>query len=128
MNLLLDTHILLWAAGLPERLSEEARQLIANPDHRVFFSAASIWEITIKCGLERADFRVDPHLFRRGLLENGYEELPIISSHTLGVSHLPPIHRDPFDRILVAQAEYEGFLLLTSDEMVARYPGPVRKI
>ena len=128
MNLLLDTHILLWAAGMPERLSEEARSLIADAENRVYFSAVSIWEITIKNGLGRSDFRVDPHLFRRGLLENGYEELPIISSHTLGVSHLPPIHRDPFDRILVAQAEYEGFLLLTGDEMVAQYPGPVRKV
>lgn len=128
MNLLLDTHLLLWAAGFPERLSEQARALLEEPDNRLFFSAASIWEVTIKNGLGRADFQVDPHLLRRGLVENGYEELPIISSHTLAISHLPPIHRDPFDRILVAQAEYEGILLLTSDEVVARYPGPVRRV
>ena len=128
MNLLLDTHVLLCAAGFPERLSEQARALLEEPDNRLFFSAASIWEVTIKNGLGRADFQVDPHLLRRGLVENGYEELPIISSHTLAISHLPPIHRDPFDRILVAQAEYEGILLLTSDEVVARYPGPVRRV
>ena len=128
MNLLLDTHLLLWAAGSPERLSVEAQALIEDPENRLFFSAASIWEVTIKNGLAKPAFQVDPHLFRRGLVENGYEELPIISSHTLAISHLPPIHRDPFDRILVAQAEYEGILLLTSDEMVARYPGPIRQV
>lgn len=128
MNLLLDTHLLLWAAGSPERLSVEAQALIEDPENRLFFSAASIWEVTIKNGLGKPAFQIDPHLFRRGLVENDYEELPIISSHTLAISHLPPIHRDPFDRILVAQAEYEGILLLTSDEMVARYPGPIRQV
>ncbi len=128
MNLLLDTHLLLWAASLPERLPEEARALIEDAENRLFFSAASIWEVTIKNGLGKPAFQIDPHLFRRGLVENGYEELPIISSHTLAISHLPPIHRDPFDRILVAQAEYEGILLLTSDDMVAGYPGPIRRV
>lgn len=128
MNLLLDTHLLLWAAGFPERLPAEARALLEEPENRLFFSAASIWEVTIKNGLGKPAFQVDPHLLRRGLVENGYEELPIISSHTLAISHLPPIHRDPFDRMLVAQAEYEGILLLTSDEVVARYPGPVRLV
>lgn len=128
MNLLLDTHLLLWAAGFPERLSVEAGALIEDPENRLFFSAASIWEVTIKDGLGKPAFLIDPHLFRRGLVENDYEELPIISSHTLAISHLPPIHRDPFDRILVAQAEYEGILLLTSDDRVARYPGPIRRV
>lgn len=128
MNLLLDTHLLLWAAGFPERLSVEARALIEDPGNRLCFSAASIWEVTIKNGLGKRAFQIDPHLFRRGLVENDYEELPIISGHTLAISHLPSIHRDPFDRILVAQAEYEGILLLTSDEMVARHPGPIRQV
>ncbi len=128
MILLLDTHLLLWAAGCPERLSQAARRMIADPRNALWFSAASIWEITIKRGLGRPDFRVDPHLLRRGLLENGYTELPITSTHVLATAHLPPIHKDPFDRILVAQAESEGALLLTSDETVARYPGPVRKV
>lgn len=128
MNLLLDTHILLWAAAEPSRLSSEATALIGDESNRLYFSAASLWEIVIKNGLGRPDFRVDPHLLRRGLVDNGYSELPITSQHTLAVSHLPDIHKDPFDRILVAQAETEGFLLMTSDELVARYPGPVRLI
>lgn len=128
MNLLLDTHILLWAAAEPEMLSCEAATLISNESNRLYFSAASLWEVVIKNGLGRADFHVDPHLLRRGLVDNGYLELQISSQHTLAVSHLPDIHKDPFDRILVAQAEIEGFQLLTSDELVGRYPGPVRLV
>ena len=128
MNLLLDTHLLLWAAAEPNKLSPEAAAMISNENNRLYFSAASIWEVVIKNGLGRSDFRVDPHLLRRGLVDNGYSELPITSQHTLAVSHLPDIHKDPFDRILVAQSEAEGFLLLTSDELVARYPGPIRLI
>ena len=128
MILLLDTQLLLWAAGHPERLSEEARSMITEPRNQLWFSAAGLWEITIKKGLGRRDFRIDPHLLRRGLLDNGYRELPITSQHAMATAHLPPIHKDPFDRMLVAQAESEGALLLTSDEVVARYPGPVRGI
>lgn len=128
MNLLLDTHILLWAAGAPERLSPEAVELIEAEANKLHFSAASLWEITIKNDLGRSDFKVDPHLFRRGLLENGYIELPITSQHVLGLNHLPPIHKDPFDRILVAQAEHEGFLLLTADEKLLQYPGPIKGV
>ena len=128
MNLLLDTHILLWAAAEPNKLSPEATAMISNENNRLYFSAASIWEVVIKNGLGRPDFHVDPHLLRRGLVDNGYTELAISSLHTLTVSHLPEIHKDPFDRILVAQAETEGFLLLTADDLVARYPGPVRRI
>lgn len=102
--------------------------MITEPRNELWFSAASLWEITIKHGLGRRDFRVDPHMLRRGLLENGYAELPIGSQHAMATAHLPPIHKDPFDRMLVAQAESEGALLLTSDEVVARYPGPVRKV
>lgn len=128
MNLLLDTHILLWAAGTPERLSPEAVALIESEANNLHFSAASLWEITIKNDLGRPDFKVDPHLFRRGLLENGYTELPITSQHVLGLGHLPVIHKDPFDRILVAQAEHEGFLLLSADEKLAQYPGPIKRV
>jgi PIN domain nuclease of toxin-antitoxin system len=126
--LLLDTHLLLWAAGQPDRLSQEARRMIAAPRNELCFSAASLWEITIKRGLGRPDFRVDPNLLRRGLVENGYAELPITSDHAMATAHLPPIHKDPFDRVLVAQAESEGALLLTTDEIVARYPGPIRRV
>lgn len=128
MNLLLDTHILLWAAAQPDKLSPEAATLISSENNRLYFSAASLWEVVIKNGLGRTDFHVDPHLLRRGLVDNGYLELAISSQHTLAVGHLPDIHKDPFDRILVAQAETEGFLLLTSDDVVGRYPGPVRLV
>jgi PIN domain nuclease of toxin-antitoxin system len=128
VDILLDTHLLLWAASEPQRLSEEAVTLINDTGNRLYFSAASLWEVVIKRGLDRADFTVDPHLLRRGLVENGYLELPVSARHTLAVAHLPPIHRDPFDRILVAQAESEGLRLLTSDDTVARYPGSIRRV
>jgi PIN domain nuclease of toxin-antitoxin system len=128
MILLLDTQLLLWTAGRPDKLSEEARSMIADSRNELWFSAASLWEITIKLGLGRDDFRVDPHLLRRGLVDNGYTELTITSNHTMATAHLPPIHKDPFDRMLVAQAEWEGALLLTADEVVARYPGPIRRV
>lgn len=128
MKLLLDTHVLIWAAGFPDRLSANARELIADADNDLFFSAASLWEIAIKSGLGREDFTVDARLLRRGLLDNGYSELPVASEHAVAIDGLPPIHRDPFDRLLIAQAMVEGITLLTADELVARYPGPVRKI
>ncbi|GAL98870.1 pilus retraction motor protein PilT [Acetobacter tropicalis NRIC 0312] len=128
MRLLLDTHLLLWAAGEPDKLSARAKTLMEDQDNVLVFSAASLWEITIKTGLGRADFQVDPHLLRRGLIENGYEELPITSQHALAVGQLPDVHRDPFDRILVAQATVEGLLLLTHDPLVKAYPGPVEAV
>ena len=126
MRLLLDTHLLLWAAYAPARLSAAARALVEDPDHQPVFSAASLWEVVIKRGLDRADFRVDPRLLRRGLLENGYVELAITGEHALAVDLLPPLHKDPFDRIMVAQAQVEGATLLTADAAMARYAGPVR--
>jgi PIN domain nuclease of toxin-antitoxin system len=128
MKLLLDTHLLLWAAGEPERLSSRARRLINDAQNELLFSAASLWEVAIKRGLGREDFKVDPRLLRRGLLDNGYNELPIISDHVVAIDSLPPIHKDPFDRLLVAQATVEGVTLLTLDPLVAQYPGPVRKL
>ncbi|MBZ9678735.1 type II toxin-antitoxin system VapC family toxin [Mesorhizobium sp. ES1-1] len=126
MKLLLDTHLLLWAAGDPRRLPLAALGEIENPENELLFSAASLWEIAIKRGLGRDDFQVDPHLLRRGLFDNGYHELPITSQHAITVDGLPAIHKDPFDRILIAQAIAEGILLLTMDKFVARYPGPIR--
>ena len=128
MKLLLDTHLLLWAASTPERLSSEVRQWIEPTDSELLFSAASLWEVAIKAGLGREDFQVDARLLRRGLLDNGYAELPIGSDHAVAVAALPPIHKDPFDRLLVAQATVEGITLLTADALVAQYPGPVRKV
>ncbi len=128
MKLLLDTHLLLWAAGQPSRLSPAARAYLDNPDNELLFSAASFWEIAIKQGLGRDDFRLDARLLRRGLRDNGYGELPVTSAHTLMLDTLPPLHKDPFDRILVAQCIAEGITLLTADPLVAQYPGPVRSV
>jgi len=128
MKLLLDTHVLLWAAGDPDRLPAATRDLLDDSGNALFFSAASLWEIAIKSRLGRADFSVDARLLRRGLLDNGYNELPIGSGHAVEIDALPDIHKDPFDRILIAQAMVEGMLLLTADDVVAQYPGPIRKI
>ena len=128
MKLLLDTHLLLWAAGEPDRLPLSAVAEIENASNDLLFSPASLWEVAIKRGLGRDDFTVDPRLLRRGLLDNGYQELPITSEHAVAIDGLPPIHKDPFDRILVAQAIVEGITLLTVDDVVAHYPGPIRKL
>lgn len=128
MKLLLDTQILLWAAGQPERLSAAARKLLNNRRNELVFSAASLWEIAIKKTLGREDLRVEPRLLRRGLLDNGYTELPVTSQHAVSIDGLPALHKDPFDRLLLAQATCEGITLLTGDAQLARYPGPVRKV
>ena len=128
MKLLLDTHLLLWAAGKPGRLSADARRLMKDAANELVFSAASLWEIVIKRGLGRDDFQVDPRLFRRGLLDNGYNELPLGSEHAVAIDGLPLLHKDPFDRILIAQALVEGIILLTMDPLVAQYSGPVRRV
>lgn len=128
MKLLLDTQLLLWAAGHPERLSASARRQLNDPKNELFFSAVSIWEITIKNGLGRDDFRVEPRVFRRGLLDNGYIEIPITSEHAVNVESLPPLHKDPFNRLLLSQALVEGITLLTADAQLARYRGPTRKV
>jgi PIN domain nuclease of toxin-antitoxin system len=128
VKLLLDTQLLLWAADRSERLGRSVRTLIDDPANDLIFSAASIWEIAIKSRLGRDDFRVEPRQLRRGLLDNGYLELPITSQHVVGIDGLPPLHKDPFDRLLLAQALAEGLTLLTADARLARYPGPVRKV
>ena len=128
MKLLLDTQVLLWAAGNSKRLTASARKLLNDPGNELCFSAASLWEITIKHSLGRKDFRVEPRVLRRGLLDNGYTELAVASQHAVGVEGLPDIHRDPFDRLLLAQALSEGITLVTGDALLATYPGPIRKI
>jgi PIN domain nuclease of toxin-antitoxin system len=128
VKLLLDTQVLLWAAGNSKRLTAGARKLLNDPGNDLWFSAASLWEITIKNSLGRKDFRVEPRVLRRGLLDNGYTELAITSQHAVSVEGLPDIHRDPFDRLLLAQALSEGITLVTADALLATYPGPIRKI
>ena len=121
MKLLLDTHIVLWAAGQPEKLSESARSLLTAPENVLFFSVASLWEIVIKTGLGREDFKVNPRRLRKMLVVHGYTELPVTAEHVLTVETLPLLHRDPFDRLLLAQARTEGMLLLTVDTSVLQY-------
>jgi PIN domain nuclease of toxin-antitoxin system len=128
MKLLLDTHLLLWAVAEPKKLSAPTRRMIENPRNQPMFSAASLWEIAIKNQIGRKNFRVEPRTLRRGLLDNGYLELPITGEHAVATDTLPSLHKDPFDRLLVAQAQVEGILLLTADQQVAQYPGPVRKV
>ena len=125
MKLLVDTHVLLWAAA-GEGLSAAAAKLLNDPDNVLMFSAASIWEIAIKTGLGREDFAVDAGLLRRELLASGYEELAITGAHAAGVVKLPDLHRDPFDRLLIAQAIEEGVTLFSADRAVLAYPGPIQ--
>ena len=123
MRLLLDTHILIWSAL--NKLPSTAAQYITDRSNTLIFSSASIWEVVIKSALNQPDFKIDPTMLYKGLIRAGYEELPVISRHTLFVATLPPLHKDPFDRILLAQAAYEGIPLLTADKTVAGYPGSV---
>jgi len=122
---LLDTHLLLWAAAGDRRLPDAVVSRLEDWANQPLYSAASIWEVVIKSGLGRKDFSVDASLLRRGLLDNGYRELPITGAHALAVARLPNHHRDPFDRILAGQANAEGIELLTADRTLAAYPGPV---
>jgi PIN domain nuclease of toxin-antitoxin system len=128
VKLLLDTHLLLWAAGEPTKLPKRARVQIEDVSNALLFSAASLWEIAIKRGLGRADFQVDVRRLRRGLLDNGYIEVPVSSLHAITVDALPMLHKDPFDRILIAQATAEGVVLLTSDQALAPYGEPVQLV
>lgn len=128
MKLLLDTHLLIWAAESAARVPRRARSLMSAPGNELLFSVASLWEIAIKSKLNRRDFQVDPRVLRRGLIDNGYQELPIFSEHAVAIDSLPLIHKDPFDRLLIAQATVEGITLLTDDATVAKYPGPVRMV
>jgi PIN domain nuclease of toxin-antitoxin system len=121
VRLLLDTHLLLWAAASSERLPREARELLENDDNEVYYSAASIWEIAIKSALGRKDFRIDLAQLLATLPEMGLVELPTTAVHAAGVTRLPPIHRDPFDRLLIAQSLVEPLTLLTNDALINRY-------
>ena len=119
MKLLIDTHLLLWAAA--DMLPQKALPYFTNKKNELFFSSASVWEIIIKKSLNRSDFQIDPISFYFGLLDNGYTEIDITSRHALTVASLPQLHKDPFDRILVAQSKVENMTLLTSDKTVANY-------
>lgn len=128
MRLLLDTQLLIWASDLSPRLSQRAADLIEDPDNDLHFSVASLWETAIKFGLGRPDFHADPRVLRPGLIAAGFREIPVTARHALTVLDLPRLHRDPFDRMLVAQARTEGLVLLTSDRLLDGYPGDIRRV
>jgi PIN domain nuclease of toxin-antitoxin system len=126
MQLLLDTQLLVWAMGSPQRLPCGLAAMLEDPVQTPLFSVASLWELVLKQALNRANFNVQPSLLRRALLDSGWQEVPIAANHVLAVADLPPLHRDPFDRLLVAQAKADGLLLITTDQQLANYPGPIR--
>ena len=123
MNLLLDTHILLWAAA--DKLPSAARSYIDDMVNKLYFSSVSIWEVVIKQSLGRKDFFVNSHALYNGLLDAGYVELEVSSRHALLVSSLAQIHKDPFDRLLLAQAASESLTFITADEKIKQYPGSI---
>ncbi|MFY8130134.1 MAG: type II toxin-antitoxin system VapC family toxin [Burkholderiaceae bacterium] len=128
MNLLLDTHVALWAITDSPKLSLKARELIASPRTTVWISVASVWEIAIKHALGRGDMPVSGQEAGRYFRESGYRFLPIETEHAFAVQDLALHHHDPFDRLLVAQALVEPMRLMTHDPMVARYSDTIIKI
>ena len=126
MKYLLDTHILLWAAA--GKLPQRAMKYIEDDSNELYFSSVSIWEVVIKRHLNRKDFEIQPVLFCRGLHSAGYIELPVTSKHVLTVEKLPTLHKDPFDRLLLAQAISEELVFLTADEIIAQYSGPIIRV
>jgi PIN domain nuclease of toxin-antitoxin system len=128
MRFLLDTHFVLWLPIGGRGITRRAKTLLEDPANELLFSVASLWEIALKRARHGANFTYDPPEVRKQLLENGYIELPILGQHIIAVGSLAPIHKDPFDRLLIAQATIEGITLLTVDATIARYPGPIRKV
>lgn len=128
MRILLDTHILLWILGEPNRLDEGTRETIESGAEEVLFSAASIWEIAIKSRLGRADFAFDPGEIARAARDSGFAELPIGSKAAVLVAELPPLHRDPFDRLLIAQAITEPAIFYTADQRLPAYSELIQRI
>ena len=118
MNLLLDTHALLWWLDDPGQLSEKARAAVAEGGNAVFVSAAAAWEIAIKKSLGRLDA---PDDLQEVIVEERFQPLPIGIPHALAVVTLPPIHQDPFDRIQIAQAKLENLTLVTRDPFIHQY-------
>jgi len=125
-GMLLDTQLLIWAAYAPQRLASSFAAELVDRHNDICYSLASLWEVAIKSSLGREDFQVDPPALRRGLLREGFQELPIQAEHVLAVRDLPLIHLDPFDRLLVVQAQREGLRLVTTDRRLAEYGEAVR--
>ena len=125
MNVLLDTQILIWLLFWPEILPQNAREIIGKEENDLCFSPASLWEVSIKRSQNKVDFQLNARLMQENLLEKGCLELPITSLHTIIAGELPVLHKDPFDRLLIAQAVVENLFLLTSDKKIAEYPARV---
>jgi PIN domain nuclease of toxin-antitoxin system len=121
LRLLLDTHVALWALTDNRKLSRKARALIQDPQNDIYFSAATIWEIAIKHALARKDMPVSATEAQKYFIAAGYIELPVHAHHAAAVESLPGHHADPFDRILVAQAQHEPMKLLTHDRQLIAY-------
>lgn len=128
MNLLLDTHVALWAITGSPRLSPSARAWLTDPDSDLWVSAASLWEIAIKHALRPAHMPISAADARGYFRESGYRFLPVEPEHVLALEGLPALHADPFDRLLVAQAQAEPMRLLTADAQVARYGEMVSRV
>jgi PIN domain nuclease of toxin-antitoxin system len=125
---LVDTQLLLWSASGSRRLPAAVGRLFRDGRHEFHFSAASLWEVAVKASLGRADFSVEARQLREVLVGNGFHELPITGAHAVAVSGLPDLHADPFDRLLVAQAQVEPMVLVTADQRLARYPGTIEVV
>ncbi len=128
MRFLLDTHLAFWIPVNDKRVSSVVRELLAEPKNEFFFSVVNLWEISIKRGQGKGGFTVNPRDLQRHMLANGYEELPVTGAHVIELERLPLIHKDPFDRILIAQAIVERITLLTVDSVIAQYPGPIQSV
>jgi PIN domain nuclease of toxin-antitoxin system len=128
VTFLVDTHLVLWTFFEPKKLPAQARAILESPKNKLVYSTVVLWEIGIKRGLGKKEFQVEPRVLRRTLLDDDYEELPVLGQHAVEVDILPRLHKDPFDRILIAQALVEGITLLTADPVIAQYPGPIRKV
>ena len=128
VRLLLDTHAFLWFAAGDARLSSRARRRIEDPGNDKFLSVASVWEIAIKTALERSDFRVEPEQVLAMAADIGFEPLHIAPAHAIAVRSLAKLHRDPFDRMLLAQAQIEPMILITCDRVLAEYGDWVRLV
>ncbi len=126
MKLLVDTQILIWSTSTPERTPQAAQMLLEDHGNILWFSVINLWEVAIKRALNKAEFTIDVGPWRESLFDAGFQELPILSRHVFSLTGLPMLHKDPFDRLLLAQAIAENMLLLTTDSVLASYPGPIR--
>jgi PIN domain nuclease of toxin-antitoxin system len=120
--------MILWTSFHTQRLSLAVTKILRDRANSLSFSVASIWEIAIKRRLKKPELQVDPDVLRNTMLRQGLDEITVLASHALAVEPLPPTHKDPFDRILIAQAFVEGITLLTSDKTIASYPGPTKRV